>query len=88
MTIITKPATEEYRNNFDTIFKKEVTMKRYRVPVDLFVYADTAEEVEKKAYRFMDMAARDHGPTFNLSGFIFPVDYPTEPDQLGSPVDK
>jgi len=58
-------------------------MKRFRVPVDLFVYAETAEDVEKRAYAFMKDAQRDVGPQYNLSGFIFPVGYPTEEEPPG-----
>jgi len=58
-------------------------MKRFRVPVDLFVYADTAEDVERRAFQFMQSAHRDVGPQYNLSGFIFPVGYPTEEEPLG-----
>lgn len=61
-------------------------MKRYRVPVDIFLYADSPAAVEKKAFKFMENASRDWGPTFNISGFIFPVEYPTEEEPLGEVV--
>lgn len=83
--IRTKPASDDYRNNFDAIFKKE-PMKRYRVPVDVFIYAESAEAVEKKANKFMENAARDWGPTYNLGGYTFPVDYPTEEEPIGESI--
>ena len=51
--IKTKPATQEYRNNFDAIFKKDTPMKRYTVPVDFSVMAKSAEDAEKQAFEFV-----------------------------------
>jgi hypothetical protein len=59
-------------------------MKRYRVPVDLFVMAEDVDAVERRAYAFMKSAQRDIGPQYNLSGFIFPVGYPTEEEPYGT----
>jgi hypothetical protein len=81
--IKTKPATNKYRNGYDAIFRKE-PMKRYRVPFDVFVYADSVDEVERKADGFMRMALKDVGPTFNVTSFIAPVGYPTEEEPLGT----
>ena len=78
--IKTKPATNEYRNNFDVIFNKDTQMKRYKVPVDFSVMAKNAEDAERKALEFVINAVRDVGPTYNVLDGVFPVGYPTEPD--------
>lgn len=43
MEIKTKPATAAYVDNYDKIFAKEPP-KRYRVPVDVIVYARNLDE--------------------------------------------
>ena len=78
--IKTKPATQEYRNNFDAIFKKDNEMKRFTVPVDFSIMAKDAEDAESKALEFIINAVRDVGPTYNVLDGVFPVGYPTEPD--------
>jgi hypothetical protein len=83
--IKSKPATQDYINNFDRIFRK-VPMKRYRVPVDIYIMANNADYAEKAVNQFMDMAKNDLGPSFNVSSFVFPVGYPTEPEALGEVV--
>ena len=78
--IKTKPATQEYRTNFDAIFKKDTPMKRYTVPVDFSVIAKSAADAEKQAFEFIINSVRDLGATYNVVDGTFPVGYPTEPD--------
>ena len=78
--IKTKPATNDYRTNFDRIFRKDNEMKRFTVPVDFSIMAKDAEDAERKALEFIINAVRDVGPTYNVLDGVFPVGYPTEPD--------
>lgn len=81
MSVIkTRTATNEYRNNFDAIFRKGSEMKRFTVPVDFSIMAKDAEEAEQKAFNFVINSVRDIGPTYNVLDGVFPVGYPTEPD--------
>ena len=84
--IKTKPATKDYRNNFDNIFHKEQAMKRYRVPVDIIVWANSTPEVEDKVKAFLTASLRDLGPTYNVRSYELPVGYPTEEQPLGTAV--
>ena len=70
MEIKTKPATAAYVDNFDKIFNKDPP-KRYRVPVDVIVYARSLKEVQEYI-------------EFNLMGigYELPVGYPTDVDIL------
>ena len=79
--IKTKPATSEYRDNFDRIFSKEVPMKSFRIPIDLRGKFKDAEEAERKVADFMRAAIRDIGPSYNILSAEFPVGYPTEPEE-------
>jgi len=67
----TKPATEAYVNNFDHIFKKGSTLKRYRIPVDIILYTDDIKECEE----YIKWELRD-------MQYELPVGYPVEEDTI------
>ena len=68
MEIKTKPATAAYVDNFDKIFNKDPP-KRYRVPVDVIVYAKDLDECTAIIER-------------DLRNIVYelPVGYPTDVD--------
>ena len=80
--IKTKPATNNYRTNFDLIFKRkgDTQVNKFRVPIDFFIYAKDARDAEQKSLEFMQQAIRDLGPTYNVTDAEFPVDFPAEPE--------
>lgn len=70
MEIKTKPITAEYATNYDRIFKKEdVTLKRYRIPVDIILYTDDIKECKE----YIEWELRD-------VQYELPVGYPVEED--------
>jgi len=73
MEIKTKPATAAYVENFTKIFNKSKPppMKRYRVPVDIFIDAKSIEDVkEQLEWELRDLV------------YELPVCYPIDEDIL------
>jgi len=56
-------------------------VNRYRIPVDITLYAETAEDAERHVQVFMRAAHRDIGPQYNMQGYTFPAGYPVEKDE-------
>lgn len=79
--IKTKPATDDYRDNFDRIFSKKTPMKTFRIPVDIRGKFKDADDAERQASDFMRAAIRDFGATYGITTAEFPVGYPTEPEE-------
>ena len=75
----TKANSDNYRNNYDTIFAKGKN-KIYRIPVDLLISAATPELAEDAAKLFMTLAYKDYKYQFDINEYEFPVGFPNEPD--------
>lgn len=73
MEIKTKPATAAYVDNFDKIFNRDRDdpKQRYRVPVDVFIYATSLKDVEEQLEYIL----------YNVD-YELPVGYPTDVDIL------
>ena len=71
--IKTKPATKQYRDNFDAAFNR-TKQQQYKIPVDITIFAASAEEAKQRILGIMRDVSIDY-----VLLYEFPVEYPTNP---------